>query len=501
MAHMNLVLTLISISSSLGSRVRSDGQSFNIEGAHTAAARELLKIGKAEHAVMKELRGHPDLQRTERNYLEEAADLVLRASQMQHHHHQHPHATALLHEGAHAAAHRAEAKTATSMEAEGRAMFQKYGSQMFHFAKKNLHLAKEIAQAKLAIAKELQHSGISSKEVAKIEGELSKAKRLEQHIVHSETSEAKQALHEAKGMGFAQTHAGNHATAKVESMTALKAQHQMALRKYGLGMSHLAKSNHHLAQELAQAKSEVLKALKRDGAGQQVMAEVSKDLNQAKKMQHKVTVMEAREAKVALKESHTAGLMQESSGSKMSVSALEAHRQQVVQKYASRMSHLARQNRRLGNEIARANRAIAMTLKRDGASSKIQREVAAELRKASKIEKNIATHEAHEAKTAFRKPRVASLAQSQSKAKVTSMAALKAEAQIARQQYRQGMTRLATEDKATVHEMSQARDAVAEALDQAGVTPEMEDKVDAWLGKAELEGRRLMNQEKREIKA
>merc|ERR1719313_1121246 len=121
---------------------------------------------------------------------------------MQHHHQQHPHATALLHEGAHAAVHRAEAKSATSMAAESQAMFQKYGSQMFHFAKQNLHLAKELAQAKLAVAKELQNSGISSKEVAKIEGELSKAKVLEQHIVHSETTEAKPALHEAKAMGF-----------------------------------------------------------------------------------------------------------------------------------------------------------------------------------------------------------------------------------------------------------------------------------------------------------
>merc|ERR1719161_1802736 len=109
--------------------------------------------------------------------------------------------------------------------------------------------------------------------------------------------------------------------------------------------------------------------------------------------------------------------------------------------------------------------------------------------------------EEHEAKTAFRKRRVTSLTQSQSKAKATSMVALKAEAQMARQQYRKGMVHLAKADKATVHEMSQARDAVAEALDQAGATPEMEDRVDAWLGKAELEGRRLMHEERRETKA
>jgi hypothetical protein len=498
---MKSLFLLISISSSVGSRVQDI--SFNIEGTHTAAARELKKIGAAEHAVMKELRGHPELQRKERNYLEEAADLMLRASQMQHHHQQHPHhATAFLHEGAHAAVHRAEAKSATSMAAEGRAMFQQYGSQMFHFAKKNLHLAKELAEAKLAVAKELQHTGISSNEVAKIEGALSKAKVLEQRIVHSETKEAKQALHEAKAMGFAQTHAAHQASAKVESMTTLKAQRRVALHKYGLGMSRLAKSNRHLSQELAQAKAAVLKALKRDGAGMHVMSEVSKDLNQARKMEHKVTSMEEHEAKAALKESHAAGLVQASSGaSAMSVSALEAHHEQAVHRYASRMSHLARQNHRLGNEIARANRAIAKALKRDGASFAMQREVAAELRKASKIEKNIAAHEVREAKTAFRKPKGASLAQSGSKAKVTSMAALKMEGQMARQQYRKGMVHLASEDKATVHEMSQARDVVAAALDEVGATPQMEDQVDAWLGKAELEGRKLMNAEKHETKA
>merc|ERR1719313_985757 len=181
----------------------------------------------------------------------------------------------------------------------------------------------------------------------------------------------------------------------------------------------------------------------------------------------------------------------------MTVSGLEAHRLQVARKYASHMSHLSRQNRRLGNEIARANRAIAKALKRDGASVAMQREVAAELRKASKIEKHIAAHEVREAKTAFRKPKGASLAQSGSKAKVTSMAALKAEAQMARQQYRKGMAHLASEDKATVHEMSQARDVVAEALDKVGATPQLEDQVDAWLGKAELEGRKLMSAERR----
>jgi len=494
------LLVLTSIAASLGTRVQSDGVSFNVEGVHTAAAKELRKIGAAEHAVMKELRGHPQLQRQERHYLEEAADLVLRASQMQQHHHQHPHATALLHEGAHAAAGQGAAgKTATSMEAEGQAMFQKYGSQMFHFAKKNLHLAKEIAEAKIAVAKELQHAGVSSTEVAKIEKELGKAKIMEQRIVHSETKEAKAALHDAKAMGLAQTHAGHHAAVKVQSTAALKAQRRVALRKYGVGMSHLAKSNRHLAQELAHAKAAVLKALKRDGAGRHIMAEVSKELSQAKNMQHKVMVMEEREAKSALKASKASGLMQESSG--MSVRSLERHRQQVVTKYASRMSHLARENRRLGNEIARANRAIAKALKKDGASLKIRREVAAELRKAGKLEKNIAKHDEHEAKTAFRKPRVTSLTQSQSKAKVTSMAALKAEAQRAQQQYRKGMATLAKQDRATVHEMSHARDAVAEALDQVGATPEMEDRVDAWLGKAELEGRRLMHEERRETKA
>jgi len=472
---------------------------FNVEGAHTAAARELKKIGAAEHAVVKELRGHPELQRKERHYLEEAADLVLRASQMQQHHHQHPHAMALLHEEAHAAA---TTRTATSMEAESQAMMQRYGNQMFHFAKKNLHLAKEISVAKLAVAKELQTAGMSSANVAKIEEELGKAKVLEQRIVHSETKEAKEALHKAKAYGFAQTHAGHHASAKVSSVAALKVQSRLALRKYGLGMSKLAKSNRHLAREIAHAKDEVLKALKRDGAGMHLMDEVSKELNKAKKMQRKVTVMEEHEAKSALKGSKAAGLVQERSGaSAMTVSKLEAHQQLVAKKYASQMSHLARQNRRLGDEIARANLAISKALKRDGAGLKIQHEVASELRKARAIEKKVAKNEEHVAKSMLRKRKTTSLTQSESKVTMKSMEALKVEGQMARRQYRKGMAHLAKKDKATVHEMSHARDAVAEALEEAGATAEMEDNVDALLGKAELAGRRLVTQEKREAKA
>lgn len=485
-----------------GSRVHSDGSSFEGERAGAAAARELRKIGAAEHAVMKELHGHPQLQGEERHYLEEAADLVLRASQMQQNHHHHPHVTALLHEGSHAATHRTEAKAASSMEAENHAMMQKYGSQMFQLAKKNLHLAKEIAQAKIAVAKELHSAGMSSANVKKIEEELSKAKLMEQHIIHSETNEAKQMLHKAKAYGLAQTHAGHHAAAKMSSVAALKVQNRLHLRKYGLGMSKLVRSNRHLARELAHAKDEVLKALNHDGAPKHLMDEVSKELNQAKKMQRKVTVMEEHEAKSALRESKAAGLVQESSGtSAMTVSKLKAHEQMVVRKYAKHMSHLARQNRRLGDEIAFANRAIAKALKRDGASAKMRHEVAAELRKAKVVELKLAKNEEHVAKTMLRKRKVASLAQSESKATMKSMEALKVEGQMARQQYREGMAHLAEDDKATVHEVSQARDEVAEALEKAGATAEMENNVDALLGKVELAGRRLMTQEKREAKA
>lgn len=484
-------LVVISISGLHASRVAD----FNIEGAHTAAAKELRRIGAAEQAVVKELRGHPQLQRQERHYLEEAADLVLRASQMQRHHH-HAHPTALLHEEAHATVYRTMAKTGTSLEAENHAMMQRYGSEMVHFAKKNLHLAKEIAQAKLAVAKELQHAGASSTELAKIEEELGKAKKLEQHIAHSETKEAKKVLNHEKAYGLAQTKAGHHASAKVSSVTQLKAQSQLALRKYGHRMSRLAKSNRHLAQEIANAKAEVLVALKRDGAGSRVMDEVSKDLHKAQIMQHKVTVKEEHEAKSSLRESKTAQLMQESS-SASGTTGMEARRQQVVQKFASHMSHLARENRRLGNEITRANRAIAHALKRDGASFKIQMEIASELRKAKHVTQELAHREQHEAKTAFRKSKVTSLTQSQSK----SMAELKVEGEMARQQYRKGMSHLAKEEQSTVHEYAHARDKVAEALDEVGATPEMEDKVDALLGEAELEGRRLLNDHKQESKA
>jgi len=495
------LFVLLVVTSAFGlqaSRVNHD----TIEGTHTAAARTIRRIGAAEKAVMKELRGHPQLQQKERHYLEEAADLVLRASQIQQHKHHPAHATALIHEGSHAADKRTMAKTESSLEAESHTMMHRYGREMFHFAKQNLHLAKEIAQAKLAVAKELKRAGANSDEVAMIEEELGKARKLEQRIVHSETKEAKEILHKEKSYqkyGLAQTETGHHATEKATSVTALKAHNRLALRKYGLHMSQLARSNRHLAMEISHAKAAVLKALKRDGAPMNVMDEVSKGLNEAKKMQRKVTVMEEHEAKSALKKSKKAGLVQESSGASVTT-GFEAHRQMVAQKYAAHMSHLARKNRRIGNEIARANRAIAQALKRDGASSEMQHEIAAELSKAKSVVQKLAHREAHDAKTAFRKPKITSLTQSESKATMKSMAALKVEAEMEQQQYRQGMSHLAKEEQGTVHEMSEARDKVAEALDKAGATAAMENKVDALLGQAELEGRRLMNDHKQEAK-
>lgn len=161
--------------------------------ARTGTGRELAKIGQAERAVMKELKGAPKLMREELDDLQQVADLTLRASQLK----PKPHSfrrTALLEQGA----HKSQSMSTARLASEGRKALRTYAAGLARLSREDKSSVNGLEHARDLVAAAFEKEGLSSNLEDKVDAELSKAESAGRQLLSHEKRAAKSAIQEAR---------------------------------------------------------------------------------------------------------------------------------------------------------------------------------------------------------------------------------------------------------------------------------------------------------------